>query len=189
LHFIHQFRVKSEALPAHSAPIVGEPRREVREIQMAYSLARSASALGSVCALGLAMLGWPIQASAADINVVLDQAQLIKLPDRVATIVLGNPLIADASLQPGNLVVITGKGYGETNLIALDRAGAVLMEKSLEVRGRDADVVVVYRGVERESYSCTPYHPRRQQSLLPAGDLADHRPQRHGAAEVSSLHG
>jgi hypothetical protein len=157
LHFIHQFRVNSQALPAHSAPIVGEPRREVREIQMAYSLARSASALGSVCALGLAMLGWPAQASAADINVVLDQAMLIKLPDRVATIVLGNPLIADASLQPGNLVVITGKGYGETNLIALDRAGAVLMEKSLEVRGRDADVVVVYRGVERESYSCTPY--------------------------------
>ena len=85
----------------------------------------------------------------------------MKLPDRVATIVIGNPLIADASVQAGGLMVITGKGYGMTNLIALDRAGAVLMEKSIEVRGPRADVVVVYRGVERESYSCTPNCERR----------------------------
>jgi hypothetical protein len=75
--------------------------------------------------------------------------------------VLATPLIADVSLQPGGLMVVTGKGYGLTNLIALDRAGAVLMEKSIEVRGPGGDVVVVYRGIERGTYSCTPDCERR----------------------------
>jgi len=103
----------------------------------------------------------PKQAPAADVTVILDQAKLLKLPERAATIVLGNPLIADVSLQPGGLVVVTGKGYGLTNLIALDRAGAVLMEKSVEVQGPGGDIVVVYRGVERGTYSCTPDCERR----------------------------
>jgi Flp pilus assembly secretin CpaC len=98
---------------------------------------------------------------AADINVVLDRAKLVKLPDRVGTVVVGNPLIADVSIQPGGQVVVTGKGYGLTNLIALDRAGNLLLEQTVEVQGPTQDVVVVYRGVERESYSCTPACERR----------------------------
>jgi hypothetical protein len=97
----------------------------------------------------------PGTAEAADIEVVLDQARLIKLPDRVSTIVIGNPVIADAAVQAGGWMVITGKGYGLTNIIALDRSGAVLMEKMVEVQGPQ-DVVVVYRGIDRATYSCTP---------------------------------
>ena len=48
---------------------------------------------------------------------------------------IGNPLIADASLQPGGLVVLTGKGYGTTNFIALDRKGNALLEKTIQVHG------------------------------------------------------
>ncbi len=118
--------------------------------------------------LGVATL--PSVASAADINVVLDEAKLVKLPDRVGTLVIGNPLIADASVQAGGLMVITGKGYGLTNVIALDRTGAVLLEKSIEVRGPRTDVIVVYRGVERETYSCTPDCDRR----VTLGDSKDY---------------
>ena len=70
-------------------------------------------------------------ALAADINVILDQAKLLKLPERVATIVVGNPLIADVALQSGGILVVTGKGYGVTNLIVLDRAGNVQDRKSV----------------------------------------------------------
>lgn len=89
------------------------------------------------------------------ITVVLDQAQVIKVPDGVATLVVGNPLIADISIQAGGLIVLTGKGYGVTNLVALDRGGQVLAQKVIQVQGPH-DSLVVYRGVERESYSCTP---------------------------------
>jgi len=57
-------------------------------------------------------------------------------------------------------MVITGKGYGATNIIALDRAGATLMTTTVQVVGTP-DAVVVYRGVDRESYSCTPTCQRR----------------------------
>ena len=81
----------------------------------------------------------------------------MKLPQLVATIVIGNPLIADAALQSGGILVITGKGYGTTNMMALDRTGRVVMDKTVEVRGAPGnDLVVMYKGVERETYSCAP---------------------------------
>ena len=89
------------------------------------------------------------------LSVNLDEAKLIRLPERVATIVVGNPLIADASLQPGGLVVLTGKGYGATNFIALDRKGNALLEKTIQVHG-DRNLVTVFKGINRESYACAP---------------------------------
>ena len=63
--------------------------------------------------------------TADTIAVNVDQAKLVRLPSRVATIVVGNPLIADVALQTGGVVVVTGKGYGATNFIAMDRSGEV----------------------------------------------------------------
>jgi Flp pilus assembly secretin CpaC len=99
--------------------------------------------------------------AAEQLGIELDQATIMKLPEKVSTIVVGNPLIADVAVQSGGLVVVTGKGYGTTNLIVLDRAGTVLMERSIVVRGANANTVAVYRGVERETYSCTPLCERR----------------------------
>ena len=115
-----------------------------------------------VLALALALL-LPGAAPAADapLNIVLDQATIMRLPEKVSTIVVGNPLIADVAVQSGGLVVITGKGYGATNLIVLDRAGTVLMERQVIVRGATDQTVSVYRGTERETYSCTPNCERR----------------------------
>lgn len=98
----------------------------------------------------------PSLAAPEMVVVALDQAKVMKVPDGVATLVVGNPLIADISLQAGGMMVITGKGYGATNLLALDRGGTVLSEMTVQVQGPRDNVVVVYKGVERESYSCTP---------------------------------
>jgi len=95
------------------------------------------------------------------ISVNVDQAKLVRFPDKIATIVVGNPLIADVALQPGGIVVVTGKGYGATNVIAMDRAGGVLMDRTIQVAGPVGKVVTVYRGMNRESYSCAPHCERR----------------------------
>jgi hypothetical protein len=101
-------------------------------------------------------------AYADDLSVNIDEARIMRLPDGVATIVIGNPLIADATLQPGGILVLTGKGYGATNLMALDRSGRVVLTKNIEVvAAKGTDLVVVYRGMERESYSCAPVCERR----------------------------
>ena len=96
-------------------------------------------------------------ALAATFTVNVDQAQIMRLPDKVATIVIGNPLIADASLQSGGVLVVTGKGYGSTNLLAMDRSGKIVMDTTIQVVGpAGGDLIVVYKGVARESYSCSP---------------------------------
>ena len=123
---------------------------------------RARSVLRSLAA---GMLLWPMAAvaepSATAIAVNVDQARLVKLPARVATIVVGNPLIADVALQAGGVIVVTGKGYGATNFIAMDRTGEVLVDRLIQVEGPTDQLITVYRGVDRESYSCMPICQRR----------------------------
>jgi Flp pilus assembly secretin CpaC len=126
-------------------------------IEGSRSATISARFVLAVGALLLAPQAVPTEAAAADIGVMLDHARLVRLPERVSTIVVGNPLIADAAVQTGGLMVITGKGYGVTNVIALDRSGAVLMEKTIEVVGPREELMVVYRGTVRETYTCSPF--------------------------------
>jgi Flp pilus assembly secretin CpaC len=95
-------------------------------------------------------------AKAETVNIILDQASILKLPEKVATIVIGNPSVADGSLQSGGLLVVTGKGYGTTNLIALDSRGNALTEYALKVSAPKDGRVTIYRGVERETWSCVP---------------------------------
>ena len=83
-------------------------RRAKRFVVLAWALA-------AVAAFGAA----PVRADT--VTVPVDRARVMKLPERVATIIIGNPLIADAALQSGGVLVITGKGYGTTNMLALDR--------------------------------------------------------------------
>jgi hypothetical protein len=168
LHFIHQFKVKSNASESGLSPhrIVLCRVRVCGEIEMTALIERCRYGRfpGLVISL-LAMITFASGPALADgggggdseIDVVLDQARLVKLPERVSTLVIGNPLIADASVQPGGLMVVTGKGYGVTNVIALDRSGATLMEKQVVVKGPLANTVVVYRGIARETYSCAPF--------------------------------
>jgi hypothetical protein len=99
----------------------------------------------------------PVAFAEEPIVVRIDEAGVLKLPDRATTVVIGNPLIADLSIQSGGLAVITGRGFGATNVIVMDKSGAVLVEHTVEVQGPSDRTVVVYRGMARETYSCTPY--------------------------------
>jgi hypothetical protein len=139
------------------------------------------------CVMAMAAVA-PAQADV--VTVAVDQARVMKLPAEVATIVIGNPLIADASLQRGGMLVVTGKGYGETNLLALDRDGHIVMDAILQVSAPDNEgLVTVYKGIERESYSCTPECERR----IMLGDAPSYfnaalaqSGSRNGSAQASS---
>jgi Flp pilus assembly secretin CpaC len=131
-------------------------------IKLLRSRARGSFVVASLAA-GILLCPAAASASTADgiVAVNVDQAKLVKLPERVATIVVGNPLIADVTMQPGGIVIVTGKGYGATNFIAMNRAGEVLVDRVIQVEGPTDQVVTIYRGVDRESYSCMPICQRR----------------------------
>ena len=90
------------------------------------------------------------------VNVAIDHAKVVRLPERTQTVVIGNPIIADVTTQRNGVLIVTGKSYGVTNMIALDGAGALIAESLISVRASSEGLVTVQRGLERESYSCTP---------------------------------
>jgi prepilin-type processing-associated H-X9-DG protein len=123
-------------------------------------------------ALGLlACLAGAPAASAREntVTVLLDRAQLMPFPPSTETVIVGNPIIADVTmLRNTGQLILTGKGFGETNLLFLDGHGRVLSEARLRVREAPG-LLVVQRGMDRESYAC---HPRCE----PAVALGDSSP-------------
>lgn len=91
-----------------------------------------------------------------DIIVKYDQSQLLPLPRPASEIIIGNPVIADISVQSGSLLVITGKSFGITNMIVLDAKREVIFERRILVKRDDVKVVNLLRGAQRQTFNCTP---------------------------------
>ena len=111
------------------------------------------SAALCVCA-GLLTAG-PAQADA--IRVLMNQAKIVRLARPADTIVIGNPLIADASVQDASTIVLTGKGFGVTNLVVLDAEGTPIVDEEIVVSRHVANSVRVFRRSEMQMLSCAPF--------------------------------
>ncbi len=95
-------------------------------------------------------------AAANDLIVKYDQAQLLRLPRPVSEVIIGNSSIADVTVQGGNTLVVTGKTFGVTNIIALDSEKNIIQDQRIVVQQDDQRIVSLTRGASRQSYSCTP---------------------------------
>jgi len=104
-------------------------------------------------ALGLAAPA----AADAGIQVEMNQAKIVKLARPADTIVVGNPLIADAAVQDASTIILTGKGFGVTNLVVLDSDGNPIVDAQVTVMRQTASSVRVYRRADIQTLSCTPY--------------------------------
>lgn len=93
---------------------------------------------------------------AAELRVRIDQASIIKLDRPVAEVIVGNPSIADVSVQSGKALVVTGKSVGLTNLMVMDGAGSIVYDKKVSVSVDPQHLVTLNKGVGRETYSCAP---------------------------------
>lgn len=143
-------------------------------------------------ALGALLLAAaPAAAEETGVTVLLDRAQIMPYPASTETIIVGNPIIADVTmLRNTGEVILTGKGFGDTNLLFLDGHGKVLKEARIRVREAPA-MMVVQRGVDRETYAC---HPRCEPTVAlgdssaflqrTIGDIQARNAQATGAAQA-----
>ena len=113
------------------------------------------AALISVAVIAASAASGP--ATAGDLIVRYDQSQLLRLPRPASEIIIGNPSIAEVSLQGGNLLVVTGKTFGITNVIALDSDRNVIQDQRVVVERDDRRVVSLHKGGTRFTYSCSPH--------------------------------
>lgn len=95
-------------------------------------------------------------AAAEPIKVVVDQAKVMRISRPADVVILGNPAIADATIQDSQTLIITGHSFGTTNLIVLDASGQSIADEMVTVGPQNEHVVTVYRRASRETLSCTP---------------------------------
>lgn len=98
-------------------------------------------------------------AFAADrIDVRLGNSQVIGPVEQMATVIIGNTGVADATLGGGGTIILTGKVLGSTNLIVLDESGRELLSSDLNVvplDNRPTTTLRISRGVSTaQSYVC-----------------------------------
>lgn len=95
-------------------------------------------------------------AQTAPVTVKVNMARILRINAPAATVIIGNPGIADVTIQDPQTLVLTGKSFGQTNLIVLDTLGNPVADTLVQVVQDQADVVTVYMGEARNSYACTP---------------------------------
>lgn len=108
--------------------------------------------------LALAAAPSPAWAEAGDapITVNVNMARVLRINSPAATVIIGNPGIADVTIQDPKTLVLTGKSYGQTNLIVLDATGNPVADTLIEVVQLQAGMMTVYEGTARTSLACAP---------------------------------
>lgn len=129
------------------------------------------ASIWSAATLSVVVLTSSVAAETAPstLEAVVDRASVVRAPAETATVVIGNPLIADATTQKNGVMIVTGKSFGSTNIMLLDASGAVLSETIVNVRRGNDGTVVVQRGGKRESFACNP----RCEPTLSIGDAQE----------------
>lgn len=107
-------------------------------------------------ALAAAIFALPSKAGVG-IEVIMNQAKIVKLPRAADTVVVGNSAIADAAVQDASTIVLTGKGFGVTNLVVLDHQGSPVLDEQITVVRQAVTSVRIYRRSQVQTMSCTPY--------------------------------
>src|SRR3954470_12491250 len=96
---------------------------------------------------------------ASDLSVPLDEVTATPFGKPVATVYVGNPAIADINMIDARHAFILGKGYGSTNIVALNRQGQQISDTRINVMGNQREsTVVLNRGAARVTYACTAQH-------------------------------
>lgn len=114
--------------------------------------ARLAAALAGAAVLAVAGSG---AAQSARLNVEIDQATRVQLRGPAGSVIVGNPLIADVTVVDSNTLYITGKGYGVTEIVAVDAIGRTVFQSQVVVsEGSGTGRVRVWRGGQATEMAC-----------------------------------
>jgi Flp pilus assembly secretin CpaC len=129
--------------------------------------------LRQILALALvALLAAPLAAKAEDnapISVKVNMARILRISAPAATVIIGNPGVADVTIQDPQTLILTGKSYGQTNLIVLDTAGNPVADTMVSVVQDVASQVTVFMGSARTTLDCQPIC----QATITLGDDGD----------------
>jgi Flp pilus assembly secretin CpaC len=93
-------------------------------------------------------------AHAEQVWLTMDQVTPYRLKQDVDQIVIGNPSIADISIQDQSRLLMFGKAPGLTNIFLFDAEGNEVDNLIVRVRSAGNEMLTVQRGADRTTYNC-----------------------------------
>jgi Flp pilus assembly secretin CpaC len=115
--------------------------------RMAQTLMIAAAAVAG------AALATPVLAQDS-LRVDIDQTARIQLRAPAGSVIVGNPQIADITVVDANTLYVTGKGYGITEIVAVDSIGRTLYQSQIVVSAGNEGRVRVWRGAQVTEMAC-----------------------------------
>ncbi len=132
-------------------------------------LAVLAGLSASVLASGTAVAAGTGNA-APGVSVQMDEAVVVTLRKPAKTVVVGNAMIADATVVDPTHVVVLGRAFGTTNVVALDDAGKQILNSMVTVSDRPGVRITLQRGPIKSTLACTTV--RCEAAPTPGDDAA-----------------
>jgi len=98
----------------------------------------------------------PATSFAGTIPVPMNEAVRISLPTPAHDVIVGNPEIADVTVTDSRHLIVTGKGFGQTNLIITGQRGQMLVNDEVVVPPPMTGQVTMINGGSVQNYACAP---------------------------------
>tara|TARA_R110000868_G_scaffold12867_4_gene60826 strand:- start:3845 stop:4423 length:579 start_codon:yes stop_codon:yes gene_type:complete len=122
------------------------------------------------CALALAGSLFAATAAAGQLSVETNKTIPVRISGAAASIVLGNKNVADVAVHNENLIFVTGKSFGTTNLMVFNKAGEQIYSTDVVVTVNASNLVTVNRSGQNFTYDCAP----ECRPIISIGDQADY---------------
>jgi hypothetical protein len=107
-------------------------------------------------AAALLALAFAAPALAESLVVPIDHSMRLAVNGQAASVVVGNPQVADVTVVDSHTLFVSGRGYGETDVVVIDRAGRTIYSGDIIVAAGGGGRVSVYRGADRTDLACAP---------------------------------
>lgn len=128
---------------------------------------------GAFLSTAMLIVNIPAAYAGAPISLQTDQTQMIALASEPGTVVVGNPSIADVSVN-GKQVFLHGRAFGSTNIIILDASGNQMASFDVMIQHDSPNDVAIFTAdskketrAVRVSYTCAPLC---QREMIPGDD-------------------
>ena len=117
-------------------------------------MSRTSAAIGAALFLASIASASVSLAQASTMSVEIDRSARVRLTGGATSVIVGNPQIADVTVVDANTLFITGKGYGVTQVVAVDAIGRTLFQRDIVVTAGTTGSVRVWRGAQATEMAC-----------------------------------
>jgi len=108
-----------------------------------------------VFAAAAAITAMTSAAQAGQVWLTMDYVRPYKLERPAQNVIIGNPAIADVTVQDATNLLLYGKAPGMTNIYIMDSDGAVIENMIVRVKTNSSDLLTLHKGAQRTTFNCT----------------------------------